>query len=134
MEKNKIIYLKEQKLWRVSFYNKEKKSNSLAHYSEVLYGDYSERIAMKTLKEGKRAYNFIEILDDHALLVTFSKTYGIVKSQIDIEDIDKINKHVWRAIWSKRNNSFYISSNSGGKLHRYLMDIKDNNNVIESYR
>jgi AP2 domain len=129
--KNKIIYSPKERVWRVHFFNKEKGTFSTASYSDILYGDYGQMIAERTILDGKRAYNVIEEFKDYAVLVTFSKTYGVTKTLIDLEDVPKVSEHVWRATWSRRTNSYYIISSSAGKLHRFIMNIRNTDNVVD---
>ena len=75
------------------------------------------------------------IQDDYAILITFSKTYGVFKSLIDIEDVEKIKNFYWRIRYDRRNPKHYIETWVKGKrihLHRFLLDLNNAYNPNET--
>ena len=70
--------------------------------------------------------NDILICDTHAILIVKSKTYGIFKSFIDLEDIPKVQSYHWVIRYDKRHPKHYIEARVYNKrlhLHRYLMGL-----------
>ena len=59
---------------------------------------------------GMRKPNIIIQYNDIAEIVINSKKYGIIKTIIDIEDLDKIKSYTWCANYKSDCNSFYIVS------------------------
>lgn len=75
------------------------------------------------------------IQDDYAILITNSKTYGVFKSFIDIEDIDKIKKYYWGIRYDRRSPKHYIETWVKGKrihLHRFLLGLNGEYNPNET--
>lgn len=74
--------------------------------------------------------NQIIINDNYAEIVIESRKYGILKTKIDIEDIDKIKNHHWFSKYDSHTKGFYIRSWGVPKnekmigLHRLIMDCQ----------
>ena len=67
--------------------------------------------------------NEIVLKGNYAELIIQTKKNGLIKTLIDIEDIEKVKKYNWIAIRHPHVNNFYIYSNvyrGSIKLHRYL--------------
>lgn len=70
--------------------------------------------------------------ENYAEIIVKSSKYGIIKTLIDIDDLDKCSKITWYYEYNK--DSFYIAGRLEGKrvkLHRFIMDIKDSSILID---
>lgn len=72
--------------------------------------------------------NEILLCDDFAEVIINSPKYGIFKSKIDLDDIEKVSFYKWCV--QKKKNGFYVYSNSCRQninlaLHRYLTDCPE---------
>lgn len=62
-------------------------------------------------------------------LVVFSSTYGRIETLIDKEDIEKVQKHIWRAVRQADKKNYRFSTGQNTEmilLHRYLVNCPDN--------
>ena len=65
---------------------------------------------------------------DYAILIIKSNTYGRVETMIDIEDIERVKKYIWRAVRRANNKSFYFATGQNIEmllLHRFLMNCPE---------
>ena len=64
------------------------------------------------------------IKNDHALVPLTQDQFAI----IDFEDIEKVNKYNWFAMWSEKPQTYYargIINNKAILLHRFILDVTD---------
>ena len=80
----------------------------------------------------QRKTNEYIFYQDYAEIVVDSKKYGVIKTKIDLEDVDKCKKYYWYLHFCPHTKSFYFQARDRDKkfkvihLHRYLMDCPDN--------
>lgn len=90
-------------------------------------------------KKGKsnfkiKLYNKIEVFDNYAEIIIESPKYGILKTKIDVEDVEKVKPYRWIAHFDPRLNWFYIVT---GKtinskpisLHRFVTDCPSDKEI-----
>jgi hypothetical protein len=90
-----------------------------------LYPDgYGEKLAEQARRFGYMCYNYYEPIDNNrSYIICFSKAYGVIRSIVDNEDIFRLSKHTWRAVYSKRIDNFYMENTDYGKMHRFILGI-----------
>lgn len=92
--------------------------------------DYGYKIIEQAKRFGYMCYNYYEKIDDKkSNLIIFSNAYGVIKSIVDNEDIERLSKITWRPTYSRRTNSFYIENTIHGKIHRFILGFKKKENV-----
>lgn len=73
-----------------------------------------------------RNTNTYNIFKDYAIITINSKKFGIKKTCIDLDDIEKCKKYVWYLDYDRTSDKFYIRGSMENKqsisLHRYLMN------------
>jgi hypothetical protein len=91
------------------------------HYSQMLqYG----QILTKT----KFDKNEIIIKDNFAEVVLYDKANReIARALIDIEDIDKVNKHKWHL----SKHGYAVCNSSAIRMHRLIMDVTSDNDQVD---
>lgn len=95
------------------------------HYSQIRkFGE----IQLRTVNDK----NNIEIIDNIAYIDLYNRNNEVIaKAIIDVEDIDKIKNHKWKAR-NNRNTNYYCDSNSAGQLHRFILNLnKDNLEIVD---
>jgi len=110
------------------------------YFSKKCYGEYAEKICKQCLEYESYCGNYYEIIDEnYSYLVTFSFSYGIIKSKIDTKNIEKLRVCNWRANLMQGSElttelKFYMENNTYGKLHRYLLkDQVPDDKVIDHF-
>ena len=53
-----------------------------------------------------KLFNEISIYDNYAVMFIESKAYGRIAVNVDIEDVEKISKYRWHAIYDKTINNY----------------------------
>jgi endogenous inhibitor of DNA gyrase (YacG/DUF329 family) len=73
-----------------------------------------------------RNTNQYKLFDNYAIIIITSKTFGVEKTYIDIEDVEKCKQYTWYLDLDKTSNKFYvrgvIGKNKTIALHRFLMN------------
>lgn len=102
-------------------------------YSVNMYGDLAEKLANKSLKSRQRYKNDIDIVTDNIahLNIYHKPTDSIFTVIIDAEDIEKIQKYKWYINIPQNAKTYYVASDKIGKLHRFVMDVADRNDIID---
>ena len=78
----------------------------------------------REIYEHKIKLRKLVIKDDHALVPLTQSQFAI----IDLEDIDKINKYNWCAVWYRDSQTFYAMGWINGKnilMHRFILNVTD---------
>lgn len=102
------------------------------NYSLQKYGSVAEDLAKASLKARKRLLNLVEIKDGHAEMRVWSaKLQREFTVLFDAEDIDKVQAAKWFIEVPTNSRTYYAASDTFHKLHRYLLDLKDNNLVVD---
>ena len=100
-------------------------------YSENSHGDYAKILAQLSEENGIRYNHYIEIVEDHAILHNYSKTYGYHDILLDICDVDKVSEYRWTTKLDKTSGCFYTRNKEIGSIHRYIMNLTDPDKQID---
>ena len=79
-----------------------------------------------------RKTNDYIIYKDYAEIVIDSLKYGIVKTKIDLDDVELCKRYCWMAIKTREDDNFYFISRDREnpkryiRLHRLIMNCPDN--------
>jgi hypothetical protein len=71
----------------------------------------------------------------YAEIIITSKKFGVFKTQIDLDDMDKCKERIWNVnkCYHHKEEEFYIGSSDGGGntvlMHRHLTNCPDNMQV-----
>jgi hypothetical protein len=107
-------------------------------YSEHRLGKYAKLLAEyviahedEIMKTMKRPEVYIEEKEDYAIMKLYSKSFGYFDVFIDKEDVEKVRCHTWMLSKRLTGKGYYVRNNKLGRLHRYLMNINDENIMID---
>jgi len=80
----------------------------------------------------KTKHQSITLLSNNIAEMTIvSRKYGILKTLIDIEDLEKVKEYIWRVCWDPKKNNFYVYGSNRKKnilslrLQRFLVNCTD---------
>lgn len=97
-------------------------------YSVNKFGPLAELIAQRSFEQEKKLYNYIDEYEDYAIMKIYHvPTNTIYDIYIDIEDLPKIQDYKWYINVPQNSRTLYVANDQLGKLHRYLLDVKDPN-------
>lgn len=109
----------------VQFSNKTR-----ARYSKNKYGSLINKVVSQSVSLDKKVYNYYEVVDSVVKLYYWNqKENKEVCFLIDKEDFEKISDRYW-----SQNCNGYIFSRKGNIrvfLHRYIMNLTDQNLVVD---
>lgn len=95
------------------------------------YGELAEKIADLSIKYKRRIYNYFEIKDDHVIMYWTSKNRdNIFEILFDIEDLENIIEKRW-FVFKSRQTHYCTESGTGLKMHRFLLNIKDDTVIVD---
>ena len=99
-------------------------------YKVNMYKNSYCSIKCNSLAKNNKRIKFNEIVEykEYAVIKICSKKHGNIEVLIDIEDVEKCNKHCWCVTYCKPTNSFYVMTKvkeKGIKLHRLVMQPED---------
>lgn len=85
---------------------------------------YNNFYCSKECYNKARNTNQYKLFDNYAIIIITSKTFGVEKTYIDIEDVEKCKQYTWYLDLDKTSNKFYvrgvIDKNKNIALHRFL--------------
>lgn len=100
-------------------------------YSVKRYGEFAEKLANMTLKDGVRYEDYyVDGEDGVTTFFIYTKAYGIKEVFVDKEDADKL--HQTKISVAKDNHAYtYYASTKYGKLHRMIMGVNNSDEIVD---
>lgn len=101
-------------------------------YSINKFGSLAKIIAQRSFEQKKKIYNYIDEYNDYAIIKIYHiPTDTIHDIYIDIEDLPKIQNYKWYINVPQNSRTLYVANDMLGKLHRYILNIKDKNIIVD---
>lgn len=95
-------------------------------YTISRYGPLAKLLAEQSFKYNKKFKNYITTENDCCIMKIYNKVTNLIYDvKIDESFIDKIQEVKWYINFPQNAKTLYVASNKFGKLHRYLLNIKD---------
>lgn len=95
-------------------------------YTISRYGPLAKLLAEQSFKYNKKFKNYITTENDCCIMKIYNKVTNLIYDvKIDESFIDKIQEVKWYINFPQNAKTLYVASDKFGKLHRYLLNIKD---------
>lgn len=96
-------------------------------YAVNKHGPMAKLLAEQSMKDEKRHQHIFEEKDNDVIMkiyhVSTNNVYDIIVSK---QDVPLIEKYKWYINVPQNARTLYVANDKLGKLHRYLMDAKEN--------
>ena len=100
-------------------------------YSVSKYGEEALKLAELSMIDEKRHNHVFEIKDNFAIMrIYHSVTRKVYPVFLDKDDISKVSPFKWYILVPENAKTLYVANDKLGKLHRYLLDLKNAPSLI----